>query len=148
MIIDDHGDTSSHFTISANSIANVKPSQDWLVNPSTGLLFEDKLVGPAGAVKMQIRPSTELASGITAGGMSLNVNPSNGGGLATNDVAVLDAPDSLENTGLLQPAGGLNVVGSSGNHSALTNNTFRASNRPAFGRARVVDEGGGGGGGR
>jgi hypothetical protein len=78
----------------------------------------------------------------------MNVNPSNGGGLATNDVAVLDAPDSLENTGLLQPVGGLNVVGSSGNHSALTKNTFRASNRPAEGRARVVAEGGGGGGGR
>jgi hypothetical protein len=60
----------------------------------------------------------------------VNVNP--GSDLPSGSIVVLTDATILEQSGLAQVAGGLNIVGGSGFNSALTQN-LNESNRAGFG---------------
>lgn len=117
------------FPIDPGSLVNPIPGFDWLVNPGTGLLFDGELIGPAGRPGLEIL-TAEVAGVIAEGGMQMNVNP--GSGLASGSTVVLAGSTTLEQNGLTQVAGGLNIIGGSGFNSALTQN-FNESNRSGFG---------------
>jgi hypothetical protein len=124
--IPDPRDPRLGFEIDPGSLINPIPGFDWLVNPGTGLLFDGVLIGPAGRPGLEILP----AGGIAEGGSLVNVNP--GSGLGAGSTVVLTRATTLEESGLTQVAGGLNIVGSGGFNSALEKN-FKESNRSGFG---------------
>jgi hypothetical protein len=119
-----------------DSRINVNTEQDWLVNPGTGLLFDGELIAPRGRAQVAVLSSVEAAGALARGGLPVNVHA--GSGLAPGRTVVAVAGDALDQAGLIQAAGGLNVVGSSGFNSALAQN-FDALNRLGFG---VVNPGG------
>jgi hypothetical protein len=99
-----------------------------LINPGTGLLFDGALIGPAG------RPALEILTGESGGvvaerGTPVNVNP--GSGVASGSSVVLMGATTLDESGLSQLAGGLNIVGSGGFNSALARN-LNEVNRSGF----------------
>jgi len=112
--------------VDRDSRITVKPGQDWLVNPATGLLFEGELIGPGGKAGMAVLPSTELAGAIAEGGTPVKVHA--GSGLASGSTVVALAGEAQDQVGLAQTAGTLNIVGGSGFNSALAQN-FDALNR-------------------
>jgi hypothetical protein len=124
--IPDHRDPRGGFPIDAGSLINPKPDFDWLVNPGTALEFDGVLIGPAGRPGLEILP----AGGIAEGGSLVNVNP--GSGLGAGSTVVLTRATTLEESGLTQVAGGLNVIGSAGFNVALEKN-FNELNRSGFG---------------
>lgn len=71
-----------------------------------------------------------MAEAIAEGGTLVNVNP--GSGLAPGSVVVLADATTFKQSGLIQAAGGLNVVGSTGFNSALEKN-FNELNCSGFG---------------
>ena len=128
--ISDPRDPRGGFRIDPGSLINPIPAFDWLVNPGTGLLFDGVLIGPAGRPGLELL-TAEVAGVIAEGGIPINVNP--GSGLASGITVVLSGPTTMEQNGLTQVAGGLNIVGSGGFNSALTQN-FNEANRSGFGR--------------
>ncbi len=127
--IDPHGPTWG-----PDSLINVKTEQDWLVNPGTGLLFDGELIAPHGRAEVAVLPSVEAAGALARGGLPVNVHA--GSGLAPGRTVVAVAGDALDQAGLIQAAGGLNVVGSSGFNSALAQN-FDTLNRLGFGAGNL-----------
>jgi hypothetical protein len=127
--IPDPRDPRGGFRIDPGSLINPIPDLDWLVNPGTGLLFDGVLIGPAGRPGLEIL-TAEVAGVIAERGTPVNVNP--GSGLASGITVVLSGTTTLEQNGLTQVAGGLNIVGGGGFNSALTQN-FNESNRTGFG---------------
>jgi len=123
--------------VDRDSRITVKPGQDWLVNPATGLLFEGELIGPGGKAGMAVLPSTELAGAIAEGGTPVNVHA--GSGLVSGSTVVALAGEALDQAGLSQTADTLNIVGSSGFNSALAQN-FDALNRSGFGAGNMRGE--------
>ncbi len=119
---------------SFESLIDVKPKPDWLVNPGTGLLFEGELIGPRGRAGVAVLPSAETAGALTGGGLPVNFHA--GSGIAPGKTIIAVASDTLDRAGLVQAAGGLNVVGSSGFNSALAEN-FDALNRSGFGARKL-----------
>jgi len=126
----DLGDPIWRSPIDHNSRINVASEHDWLVNPATGLLFEGELIGPGGRGGLAVLPATELAGAIAEGGMPVNVHA--GSELAPGSTMVALTSDALDQAGLAQAAGTLNVVGSSGFNSALAQN-LDALKRSGFG---------------
>ncbi|MEJ7870614.1 MAG: neuraminidase-like domain-containing protein [Rubrobacteraceae bacterium] len=126
-----------HLSANLDSRITVKPGQDWLVNPATGLLFEGELIGPGGKAGMAVLSSTELAGAIAEGGTPVNVHA--GSGLASGSTVVALASDALDRAGLAQTTGTLNIVGGSGFNSALAQN-FNALNRSGFGAGNTGGE--------
>lgn len=126
VVIPDPRDPRGGFRIDPGSLINPIPDSDWLVNPGTGLLFDGVLIGPTGRPGLEILP----AGGIAEADTQVNVNP--GSGLASGSTVVLTGTTTLEQNGLTQVAGGLNVVGSAGFNSALEKN-FNELNRSGFG---------------
>ena len=123
--IDPRGPTLDHA-----SLIGMKIEHDWLVNPGTGLLFDGELIAPRGRPKVAVLPSVEAAGALAHGGLPVNVHV--GSGIAPGITVVAATSDALDQAGLVQAAGGLNVVGSSGFNSALAQN-FDALNRSGFG---------------
>jgi len=123
--------------IDRDSRITVKPGQDWLVNPATGLLFEGELIGPGGKAGMAVLPSTELAGAIAEGGTPVKVHA--GSGVVSGSTVVALAGEVLDQAGLTQTAGTLNIVGDSGFNSALAQN-FDALNRSGFGARNMRGE--------
>jgi hypothetical protein len=130
----DPGDPLWRFSIDPASLLNVKPAQDWLINPGTGLLFEGELIGPGGRAGLAVLPSAEMTRDLAGGGIPVNVHA--GSGLAPGNTVVITGSNTLEQAGLTQAAGGLNVVGSSGFNSALAQN-FDMLNRSGFGAGKA-----------
>jgi hypothetical protein len=124
------------FSIDPGSLINPTPDRDWLVNPATVLEFEGVLIGPAGQTGMEILLADEVSGTIAEGGTPVNVNP--GSGLASGSTVVLSGVTTLEQSGLTQVAGGLNIIGGIGFNSALTQN-FNESNRSGFGTGMSGD---------
>lgn len=111
------------------SLINPAPERDWLLNPGTVLEFDNVLIGPAGQPGLKI--ITEEVNKVTAeGGTIVNANP--GGSLASGGAVVLADATAHKQSGLMQAAGGLNIVGSAGFNSALEKN-FNELNRAGFG---------------
>lgn len=106
-----------------------KLDQDWLVNPGTVLAFGDALIGPLGQPGLQTLTS-EVADGVASVGTPVHVNP--GSGIASGTSIALVDSTTLEQAGLTQTAGGLNVIGRNGFNSALKQN-FNEANRSGFG---------------
>jgi Neuraminidase-like domain len=124
--IPDPRDPRGDFPIDPGSLISPKPGLDWLVNPGTALEFDGVLIGPAGRAGLEILS----AVGIAEGGSSVNVHPGNG--LASGSTVVLTGTTTLEQHGLMQVSGGLNIVGGGGFNSALKQN-FNESNHSGFG---------------
>jgi hypothetical protein len=123
-----------HSSFDHDSLINVKPGQDWLVNSATGLLFEGEVIGPGGRAEMAVLSATEVAGVMAEGGTTLNVHA--GSELASGSTVVALAGNALDRAGLAQSVGALNIVGGSGFNSALAQN-FDALNRTGFGVGNV-----------
>lgn len=106
--------------IDPTSLVKVKPGEDWLVNPGTGLLFDGELVGPGGRLDMTILPVTEVGAAVALGGATVDVHP--GSSIGSADTSVLLGTGSVEKAGLKQVKGGLNVIGGAGLNSILVQN--------------------------
>ncbi len=113
---------------------NPKVIFDWLANPTTALLFDDVLIGPAGRAGAEVLP-VDADRGAAESGTFINVNP--GSGLAPDSSVILTG-SALEQDGLIQGPGGLNVVGRGGFNSAMSQNV-KTMNRfgPAAGMSGV-----------
>lgn len=121
-----HEDPRVSFQADSGSLINPKTDFDWLLNPGTTLQFDGVLVGPGGRPGLKILPSesvTEIAP-------LVNVNP--GSGLASGSSVVFSETTKLEENGLVEIAGGLNIVGGAGFNATLKKN-FNEANRLSFG---------------
>ncbi|SFK89248.1 hypothetical protein SAMN05216302_101960 [Nitrosomonas aestuarii] len=99
-------------------VFNPKRNYDWLTNGGTVLRFDETLIGPAGQSGIQI--INEQITGAVATGMPVNINP--GSNLASDQtVFVMDA-SAYTQSGLVQMAGGMNIVGGAGFNLALEKN--------------------------
>jgi len=119
---------------SPESLIKMKTEQDWLINPGTGLLFEDGLISSRGRAQVAVLPTAEASDAIARGGQSVYVHT--GSGLPPGRTLITIESDALGKADLVQAAGGVNVVGSSGFNSALAQN-FNALNRSGFGRGNL-----------
>ncbi len=115
--------------LSPESLKTVKPEYDWIINPGTGLLKEGELIGQRGRARVAVMTTPEATVALAVGGLSVNVHA--GSGLAPDKKFAAMASDALNRTGLVQAAGGLNVVGNAGFNSSLAKN-FDAINRLGF----------------
>lgn len=89
-----------------------QPEHDWLVNPSTSLIFDGELIGAAGRQGLQIVTTAAAAQAIAAGGRMVNIQP--GSGLAAGSV-VISEDGAKASTDLQTLAGGrLSVIGAGG----------------------------------
>jgi hypothetical protein len=127
------GDPRRALPLSPDALIGLRPAQDWLVNPATGLLFDGELIAPGGRVGLALL-SSAAAAGVLAGGGQL-VHVHSGSGLAPGSAVVAAAGQALEQAGLSQAAGGLNVVGGSGHNSSLALNLIRLQRGFGGGRA-------------
>lgn len=101
------------------SLINPKPAYDWLVNPLTGLRFDDEVIGPSGRAGIVVLPSHEVAAVIPNDALLANIH--SGSDLPMGTVAIV--PSSvLDQAGITKVAGGLNVVGGAGFSSGLAQN--------------------------
>lgn len=98
------------------SLINPVPNADWLVNPGTVLYFDSVLIGPKGRSDLDVVESKATKPG----GKSLQVSP--GSAVGAGYQVVLAEEASLEQVGLAQSAGGLNIVGAGGVNAALARN--------------------------
>jgi hypothetical protein len=97
-----------------------------MINPGSVIKFSDVLIGPTGQSGIEIRPSTDPATGLGL------VNAGAGGDLANGNRIVLTDTASFARSGLREVAGGLNLVGGAGFNSALRENLAEL-NRSGFG---------------
>jgi hypothetical protein len=107
------------------SLINPGSDYDWLVNPGTVVEFDSVYIGPAGQPGVEMLP----VEGIAEGGKLVNVNP--GSSLPAGSAVVLTGGATLEQGGLRQVAGGINIVGGAGFNPALEQN-FNEFNRQGF----------------
>ena len=119
----------SHVPIDAGSLINREPEVDWVVNPSTALLFDDVLIGPSGQPGVKFL-TTETAGIVGDGWTPVDIHPASA--LASNTLAVVNDAGTLERAGLNEGAGALNVIGSAGFNSALGQH-LKEMNRSGFG---------------
>lgn len=93
---------------------------DWLVNPGTATIFDGELIGPTGRTGVRVLPAEELAGTLTAGGAVVGANATSG--LPSGAVLVASDGETLKGAGLLETAGGLNVVGDNGISAGMIKN--------------------------
>jgi len=101
----------------------VQIAQDWLVNSATVLQFGGELIGPAGRAGLAVVPAAQ--SGALAAGGALTVSVGAGSQLAPETALTATPGSALEASGLVQAAGGLNVIGGAGLNAALVKNLGR-----------------------
>lgn len=105
--------------IDPGSLINPRPGDDWLVNPLTGLRFEDEVIGPGGRAGIIVLPSHEVAEIVLDDASLANIHI--GSDLPMEAVAIV--PNAvLGQAGITKVAGGLNVVGGAGFSSELAQN--------------------------
>jgi hypothetical protein len=114
------GDPPWFDPIDPASLVKVKPGEDWLVNPATGLLFDGELVGPGGRLDVTILPTSEVGAAVAMGGLTVDVHP--GSSIGSGATSVLLGTGSVEKAGLKRVLGGLNVIGGAGLNSTLVQN--------------------------
>lgn len=114
------GDPPWFDPIDPASLVKVKPGEDWLVNPATGLLFDGELVGPGGRLDATILPATDVGAALAVGGSTVDVHP--GSSIGSGSTSVLLGTGSVEKSGLKRVQGGLNVIGGAGLNSTLGQN--------------------------
>jgi hypothetical protein len=106
------GDPDDRFSLEG-LVTNPALSQDWLLNPTTVLEFDNVLIGPAGHPGLQIISNAGVAA---AGKTVLNANP--GSALGAGMVVALADSAAFAESGLAQ-GGGLNIVRGAGYTSAF-----------------------------
>ncbi|SLK00937.1 neuraminidase-like domain-containing protein [Arthrobacter sp. P2b] len=102
------------------SLVKVRTGEDWLVNPATVLMFGGELVGPGGRVDATILSAADVGTALADGGLTVDVHP--GSSIGSGSTSVLLSTGSVEQAGLKQVQGGLNVIGGSGLNSTLVQN--------------------------
>lgn len=138
----DPGDPPWFDLIDPASLVKVRPGNDWLVNPATGLLFDGELVGPGGRLDVMILPASEVGAAVAVGSSTVDVHP--GSSIGSGSTSVLLGTGSVEKAGLKRVQGGLNVIGGAGLNSTLVQNVDAlarsgfAANAVGFG-ARSID---------
>ncbi|MCP4508971.1 MAG: hypothetical protein GY826_21575, partial [Fuerstiella sp.] len=117
----DPDSTASKLGLEIDQGSFIKPSQDkdWLLNPQTALQFDGVLLGPTGQPGLQIRVD-KVGETVAAGEALLKVN--SGSGLGSGREVIVADTTTFEQSGLIQGAGGLNVVGNGGFNSVLKKN--------------------------
>ncbi len=103
---------------SASLVTNPRQYDDWITNPGTVLKFGETLVGPAGQAGLHIFTKQTIET--IAGGTRVNINP--GSNLAPDETVVMADAQAFGQSGLIQLAGGMNVVGGAGFNSVLEKN--------------------------
>lgn len=114
--------------IDPGSLIDPRPGDDWLVNPLTGLRFDDEVIGPGGRAGIVVLPSHEVSEGVSNGTSLANVHI--GSDLPMGTVAMVPT-SALDRASVTKVAGGLNVVGGAGFSSELAEN-FKELNRSRF----------------
>ena len=97
------------------SLEKPKPEIDWLLNPSTVLLFDNVPIGPRGRAGIELFPHT--LPGVTS-----QVGVAGGTGLSRGTALVVQDDITFEQSGLEPTTLGVNVVGSSGSIPSLEAN--------------------------
>jgi hypothetical protein len=112
-----------------DSLVHLQPGRDWLVNTTTGLLFDGSVVGPAGHAGLTVMGVGEAQAARPGGAMPVNIGA--GGALASNTTVVATGAAGRV-AGALDTSVGLNIIGGGGLNATLANN-LSAMNR--FGSA-------------
>ena len=103
-----------------DSVYKIGTKNDWLVNPTTGVLYKGAVIGPSGHSGLAVQPALAAAGAITKG--STLVPVSAGSDVGAENRVVLAQGTTLERVGLAHVEGGLNVVGGAGLSAALSDN--------------------------
>jgi hypothetical protein len=93
---------------------------DWLVNPATVIRFDDQPIGALGSLPLTFE---QVAPESTLSGVPVDVNPASA--VDTAEVAVLAGGVALDQAGLVQTAGGINVLGMGGINAGIMRNVDR-----------------------
>ncbi len=104
---------------SPESITDVEAGMDWLNNSFTCVFLDGDLIGPRGLMEMNVRDLIESAESLAR--IQL-VNIHTGSEFVSDKTVLTVEKDAFDQAGLVQDAGGINVVGSSGFSSALEQN--------------------------
>ena len=103
---------------------------DWLLNEETGFIFESAVIGSHGWERVVVLTPDEAADAIALGGQSVKIHT--GSGLVPGRTVVALERDVLGQAGLVQEAGGINLVGISGfkpeNYDALNRSGYSTVN--------------------
>jgi hypothetical protein len=103
--------------INPGSVIKPRTDFDWLVNPSTGLLFDNVVIGASGSLGMEILGPE--GRGLAGSGVPVSINP--GSSLAPGSRVVITGGDIRDDS---DTARGLNLIGSNGFNSALVRNVI------------------------
>ncbi|MBS1789171.1 MAG: hypothetical protein JST85_15710 [Acidobacteria bacterium] len=95
-----------------DGVYKFKSGPDWLVNGHTAMVFDGIFIGPKGDICLDVCSLSETGGAILEGSIAVNVNVTSG--LTSDSVVVATHPDWLEQSGLAQSTGELNVVGGAG----------------------------------
>jgi len=123
--------------VDSGSLIQPRRGDDWLVNPLTGLRFDDEVIGPAGRAGIAIVPSHQIAGAVENNAMLANIHVASE--FPAGTVAVVPTT-TLAESGVTKIAGGLNVVGAAGFNSELARN-FVEMNRSVTGPGRSAPGG-------
>jgi hypothetical protein len=123
--------------IGEGSLRGLNPKVDWMVNPSTGLVFDGNLIGPSGRAEIEALSATASVSALASGSGTVQVQA--GSGVAADASLFAAGIDALNRSGLQLTRGGLNVVAGSGFNSALAQNfaSFNSTRQVANLASRV-----------
>jgi hypothetical protein len=126
------------------TILPVHPSNDWLINPGTGVLLDGQLIGPKGHVDAVITPAIEATTPVTTATTGVKTDgqvlPVSAGGALASGATLVGAGDALDKAGLQPGIAALNIVGGDGFNTSLAHNlellegTNFGAGRPATGR--------------
>ena len=118
--IPDPGDPVWNEPLDPGCRFEVRPGRDWLINPATVLEFDGELIGRTGRTGLAPLTSTDALGAIAEGGNPVSIV--SGSGVAADRAVIVPAGSTLEGAGLMQPAGGLTIIGKGGFVSAQAQN--------------------------
>lgn len=90
---------------------------DWLVNPGTIIRFDHQSIGLMGQVPLTIEQATQET---LSGSVQTKVNTASAVNAA--EAVVLGGGVTLEQIGLAQPSGGIQIIGTGGINQGLMHN--------------------------
>jgi hypothetical protein len=122
------GDPPWEWKYGAPSLVNPAPDHDWLVNPATGIVYDERVVGQTGWTGLQTAPATKISDAATIVAINAASSVAADNAVFVNDLAAAAA------SGVQVPGGGLNVIGAGGLNSGLAENYTSAAGA-GFGKA-------------
>jgi hypothetical protein len=103
------------------SIIHQHEGMDWLVNDTTGLFYDGRVIGPGGGVPLDIVPAAGALDAVAAPSGSV-VRLAAGSEVQAGAVGLLARSGSGASTGLRTVGAGISVVGGGGLNAALQKN--------------------------